>query len=254
MSPGTYRRDLLLHLVRRDFVLRYKRSALGILWSLLVPLAQLLVLAFVFSRIVPLHIEDYPAFLFAGLLPWTWFSACVGSAGGIFYNNRDLMFQPNFDPVILVAVNTLSNLLLYLAALPILMAFLLWYGRPINWALTAWPILVLVEAILISGLSLVIATLNVHYRDVEHSVSIALVLLFFMTPVFYQPEAISGPLVLIFGLNPVAELLRDYREIFFYGRWPSWTSVLGLGLFSIMTCLAGYVVYRSQLPRVMDEL
>ncbi len=254
MSHAAYRRDLLLHLVRRDFVLRYKRSALGVLWSLLVPLAQLLVLALIFGRIVPLHIEAYPAFLFAALLPWTWFSACVGSAGGIFYNNRDLMFQPNFDPVILVAVNTLSNLLLYLAALPILMAFLLWYGRPLGWPLMAWPILILIQAIFIAGLSLMIATLNVYYRDVEHAVSIALVLLFYVTPVFYRPEAISGPLTLIFKLNPVAELLTSYRDIFFYGRWPSWTSLLSLGLFSIMTCLVGYVVYRSQLPRVMDEL
>ena len=161
MHPLKYQRDLLLHLVKRDFALRYKRSALGILWSLLVPLAQLLVLAFIFGKIVPLKIDDYPAFLFTALLPWTWFSACLASAGGIFYNNRDLMFQPNFDPVILVVVNTLSNLAIYLAALPILMVLLLLYGRPPTGVLLFWPFLVLIQGILITGLSLIIATLNV---------------------------------------------------------------------------------------------
>jgi lipopolysaccharide transport system permease protein len=249
-----YRWDLLLHLVKRDFLLRYKRSALGVLWSLLVPLAQLLVLTFIFGRVVPLNIEAYPAFLFASLLPWTWFSASLWSAGGIFYTNRDLMFQPNFDPVVLVAVNTLSNLLLYMAALPILVALLIWYGRPLTWALITWPVLILIQAVFITGLSLVISTVNVYYRDVEHCVGIGLLLLFYLTPIFYRSEAISGHLAMVFILNPVAELVVNYREIFFYGRWPTWPSLLGLGLFSLGMGVVGYGVYRAQLPRVMDEL
>ena len=81
MNSLAYRLDLILHLVWRDFVLRYKGSVLGVLWYLLPPLTQLLVLVFLFGRVVPLNIEAYPAFVFCGLLPWTWFGTCLGSAG-----------------------------------------------------------------------------------------------------------------------------------------------------------------------------
>lgn len=254
MRPLKYQLDLLLHLVKRDFLLRYKRSALGILWSLLVPLAQLLVLTFIFTKIVPLNIKDYPAFLFSALLPWTWFSTCLGSAGRIFYDNRDLMFQPNFDPFVLVVVNTLSNLLIYLAALPILTALLLWCGRFPTGALSFWPFLLLIQGLLTMGLSLIIATLNVFYRDVEHSVGIALLLLFYMTPVFYGADAISGPLSMVYTINPIAGLITQYREIFFLGRNPDMVSFGSLSLFSLFMAVMGYTIYRRQLPRVIDEI
>lgn len=254
MHPLKYQRDLLFHLVRRDFVLRYKRSALGVLWSLLVPLAQLLVLAFIFTRIVPLKIEDYPAFLFSALLPWTWFSTCLGTAGRIFYDNRDLMFQPNFDPFVLVVVNTLSNLLIYVAAIPILLALLLLYGRPLTGTLSFWPFLVLIQMVFTIGLSLIIATYNVFYRDMEHSVGIALLLLFYMTPVFYPVDAISGPLRMVYTLNPVSGLITHYRAIFFFGQNPDMVSLWSMGLFSFFTGVMGYAIYRRQLPRVIDEI
>lgn len=254
MHPLKYQRDLLLHLVKRDFVLRYKRSALGVLWSLLVPLAQLLVLVFIFTRIVPLKIEDYPAFLFSALLPWTWFSTCLGSAGSIFYDNRDLMFQPNFDPFVLVVVNILSNLLIYLTALPVLMVLLLLYGRTPTSALLFWPFLVLIQGCLTVGLSLIIATLNVFYRDVEHSIGVALLLLFYMTPVFYEAETISGHLSIIYTINPISGLITHYRAIFFFGRNPEMVSLWFLSLFSLFVAVVGYTIYRHQLPHVIDEI
>jgi lipopolysaccharide transport system permease protein len=91
MAPIMYRRDLMAHLVRRDFALRYHDSTLGVLWSLLHPLAQLLVLVCLFQSVIPLGIEAYPAFVFSALLPWSWFITSVGSAGGLFSGSRDLL-------------------------------------------------------------------------------------------------------------------------------------------------------------------
>lgn len=117
MNLLAYRLDLITHLVWRDFLLHYKTSALGILWSLIPPLAQLLVLVFLFRRVVPLHVEAYPAFVFSGLLSWIWFSACLGSAGYVFVNHRDLVRRPNFEPWTLIVVNTFSNLANYLTSM-----------------------------------------------------------------------------------------------------------------------------------------
>jgi ABC-type polysaccharide/polyol phosphate export permease len=103
----------------------------------MLPLCQLLVLVFVFRKVVPLNIEDYPAFVFAALLPWIWFSTCLGSAGTLFINNRDLIRKPDFSPSTLVIVDTLSNLLSYLMFLPVLFVTLLIYHRAMTLSLCA---------------------------------------------------------------------------------------------------------------------
>jgi len=249
-----YNIGLVRHLVRRDFVLNYRRSALGLLWSLLLPLGHLVVLVFVFAEIVPLDIEAYPAFLFSALLPWTWFSTSVNAAGRLFLNNRDLLRRPNFAPATLMVVSALSNLLTYLAALPVLVAILAWYGRTLTPAVAALVVLLPVEGVLIVGLGLVVATLNVFYRDVEYIVSVLLWLLFYLTPVFYRlPQGLrwAGSL---YVANPMAALIEGYRRVFFEGHLPDWNRLVVAGLMSVGAAALGYAVYRLRKHDLVDAL
>ena len=103
--------ELTWHLIKRDFYLRHTGSALGVLWSLLIPLAQLGVLSFTFSSVIRVDIADYPAFVFSALLPWTWFSSSLSGAGHLFFTHRDLLRRPAFPPSALIIVNTLSHLI-----------------------------------------------------------------------------------------------------------------------------------------------
>ena len=215
-----YYLDLITHLVKRDFILRFKGSSLGFLWSLLLPLAQLLVLVFLFQKVVPLGIDNYPAFVFSALLSWTWFSNCLSADGNLFIGNRDLVRRPNFEPSVLIAVNTLSNLLIYLLALPILFTMLILYGRDITPSLLILPLLVVIQSILTIGLGLIVATLNVFYRDTQQIVSVSIMLLFYLTPVFYRSDMVSPSYSFLYILNPVAVLIQSYRAIFFYGSFP----------------------------------
>ena len=106
--------DLIMHLSKRNFVLQYKGSVLGIFWSLIFPLFQLLTLMFVFGKVIPLNITDYPAFVFAALLPWNWFSNSIISASSVLIRNRDLVRRPNFAPSMLLISDALTNLLTFL--------------------------------------------------------------------------------------------------------------------------------------------
>jgi ABC-type polysaccharide/polyol phosphate export permease len=234
--------------------LHYTGSVLGVLWSVAFPLIQLLVFVFLFGRVVPLDIEDYPAFVFCALLPWTWFSSSAGSAGGLFISNRDLLRRPNFAPATLIVVNTLSNLLTYLVSLPLLLGLLAWHGRPPTMAVVAFPLLVLFQGILLVGLGLAIATLNVFYRDVGHLTTVALSLLFYLIPIFYRPLGLGGAYSELLLWNPIARLIQSYREIFFYQRAPDWQSMAFCGLASLFAAGAGYWIYRRQRPHVMDAL
>ncbi len=254
MNSVQYQFDLISHLVWRDFTLRYKRSVLGVLWSFLPPLAQLIVLVFLFEKVIPLNIDAYPVFVFSALLPWVWFSACLNSAGNLFVSNRDLFRRPNFNPSILIIVNTLSNLINYLIFVPFLSILLLSYGRSLNSSLFFLPLLVLIQTILVLGLSWIIATWNVIFRDVQYIVSIALMLLFYLTPVFYAPEAIGEKYRILFRLNPVAILIQSYRTILFYGLSPEWESLVMAAVISIFFLCLGYFVYWRQLDHLYDMI
>jgi lipopolysaccharide transport system permease protein len=242
------------HLVRRDFRLRYQGSTLGLAWSLLLPLTQLVVLVFLFERVVPLGIAGYPAFVFSGLLPWTWFSGCIAGAGTLFLGNRDLVRRPDFDPIVIVLVSTLSNLLGYLVGVPILLAVCAAYGAPVTPALLALPGLLLIEGVLILGLSLVIATLNVFYRDVQHIAGVALTLLFYLTPVFYRGPEAGERLQLLFTLSPIAVVVQAHRAIFLQGELPGVGALLTAALTSTLVCAFGYALYRRQQHDIVDAI
>lgn len=249
-----HRLELLRHLVGRDFRLRYHGAALGILWSVLLPLTQLLVLVFLFQRVVPLGIEGYPAFVYSGLLPWAWFSASLGAAGGLFVGNRDLVRRPDFPVGLLVVVNVLSNLLVYLVSLPLLLALTLAYGKMPGPTLAALPVLVAIEAGLLVGLGLLVATANVFYRDVQHLVTVALSLLFYLTPVFYRSEQVGAAAGVVLRLNPVAALVVAHRSVCFEGTWPPPEALVGGFLVSALALVSGWLIHRRHVAELVDRL
>jgi ABC-type polysaccharide/polyol phosphate export permease len=249
-----YQLDLVGHLTRRDFLLSYRGSALGIAWSLLLPLAQLLILVFVFENVVPLHLEAYPAFVFSALLPWTWFSSSLTASSALFVANRDLLRRPGFTPAMLVVVTALSNLILFVVALPVLIAILAWYRRVWMGTLVLLPVLVLVQGLLIVGIGLAVASLNVLYRDVQYVVGVALTLLFYLTGVFYEPSVAPAGYRIVFLLNPMASLVQGYRAIFFTGVAPDWRRVELAAVASVVVAAAGWAIYRRYRDELVDLL
>ena len=246
--------DLTWHLVQRDFTLRYKGSVLGIFWVLAVPLMQLMTMVFVFKKVIPLHIDAYPAFVFTALLPWTWFSSSLSKAGSLFIGNRDLLRLPNFRPVILIIVNTISNLLLYLCVLPLVFLTLYVYGHSPSWTFSYVPLLMLVESLLIIGLSLMIATWNVFYRDVQQIVGVLVTLLFWITPIFYRARQVDPEYQSLYAVNPIAVLITNYREVMFYSHPLNWNSFFYSFAVSLGIAVVGYIVYNRQLHQAVDAL
>jgi ABC-type polysaccharide/polyol phosphate export permease len=250
---GAQRLELLTHLVRRDFRLRYHGSLLGVLWIVLQPLVQLMILVFLFQRVVPLGIEAYPAFVFSGLLPWAWFSTSLGAAGGLFVGNRDLVRRPGFAPAVLVLVNVLSNFLVYLASLPLLVVLLVAYGRMPGPSLVLLPLVLGLEGVLVIGLGLAVATLNVFYRDVQQLAAVALSLLFYLTPVFYRAEQAGGAAHLVFAANPMAAVVAAHRALWL-GTPPPWAALAGAAAVTALAAGLGGLVYRRLADELVDRL
>jgi len=112
----------------------------------------------------------------------------------------------------------------------------------------------LLQSILIQGLSLIIATWNVFYRDIQQIVGVLLGLLFWMTPVFYRANSADSKYQFLFDVNPIAVLIKSYRDILFYSQVPEWGSILYAAIFSFIVWILGYFVYSRQLHKVIDAL
>jgi lipopolysaccharide transport system permease protein len=247
-------RDVLRALVSRDFKLRYKRSFLGIAWSLMVPLAQLVVMYIVFQEVIPIQIPHFTVFLFTGILPWTWFQTSLLSASGTFVDSRELVKQVGFPVAVLPTISVFSQLIHFMLALPILAAFLIADGSHFTIALVALPLVIAIQFLLTVSLAYVFATIQVTFRDIQHLLGIVLFLMFYLTPIFYEVSNVPAKYKIIYQLNPMVPLLNAYRSIFIAGQFPDPQPLLILTAISAGILSAGYLVFHSARERFVEEL
>jgi lipopolysaccharide transport system permease protein len=246
--------DLLRELVQRDIRLRYKRSVLGVFWSLLNPLLQLLVFTLVFGVLLPLDIPNYPLFLFVGLLAWNWFQASLTEATGAIVDNRDLIRRPGFSTTILPAVAVTTNLVHYLMALPVLLVFLWLSDVPFTALVLLLPLILVVQFIVTLSLAYVLAALNVSFRDVRYLLGVALLLGFYLSPVFYNPEFIPPRLQAWYHLNPMVTLIESYRDVLLYGVMPQWGWLLLLAGAGLAALALGMGFFKRMSIHFAEEL
>jgi len=253
-SQRTQRWDLLWALIARDIKLRYRGSLLGVLWTLVNPVAELLVLLFVFGTVLHLRIPNFGAYLFLGLIVYGWFQTSVSFATNAVVGNRDLVRRPGVPTVLLPVVTVASNLVHFLLSLPILLGLLLLNHTPITAATVSLPLVIAVQFLLILGFSYPVATLHVWFRDTQHLLRLALQLLFYLTPVFYEVSDVPARVKWIYQVNPLAHMVAVYRSVLLQGEWPSAGSLIYLTLFSSVLLAAGIASFRRASHRFPDEL
>lgn len=249
-----YLRDLLRELVARELKLRYKESILGIAWSLLNPLLQLLVFSVVFRLILPLNIPNYAAYLFVGLLVWNWFQASLVSAATAIVDGRSLIKRPGFPIAILPIVTVMANLIHFLLALPVLVLFLLLTGVTFQASILLLPAVILVQFLLTLSLSYFLATFHVSFRDTQHLVGVLLMFLFYLSPIFYDASAIPPDYQFIYRLNPILHLLEAYRAVLIQGTLPSTMPLAILTLASTVLLILGYRLFLNASYSFVEEL
>lgn len=246
--------DLLVELVGRDMKIRYKRSVLGIAWSLLNPLLQLCVFVIVFQHVLPLDIPNYPLFVFIGLLVWSWFQSALMAATTSIVDNRELIKQPHFPAAILPVVMVITNWIHFVLALPILFGMLALSDLPFVPVMLLLPLLMLIQALLIVSASYFLAALHVTFRDTQYLLGVFLLMGFYLTPIFYDFSVIQGPYRFFLQLNPVLQLVEAYRAILLHGELPPVTPLLLMGLLSGALLLWGYRLFTHSSYTFVEEL
>jgi lipopolysaccharide transport system permease protein len=252
-------RGLVQSLVARELKARYRGSVLGFFWSFINPLLLLLIYTFVFRYIIesraPKH-EPYALFMFCGILPWSWFSASLTESSNALIAGGNLIKKVLFPAEILPIVTVLANMVHFFLGLPILGAFLIYYGRPLNLGELLWfPAVVGVQLVLTLGLALVLSALTVHFRDLRDILANVLTFWFFATPIIY-PMLLAGPLERrLLNLNPFTHLAISYQEILFYeGPFGHWKWLLALGAGSLGLLLSGFFVFDRLRDSFAEEV
>ncbi len=223
-------RSLLSTLVVRELKARYRGSFLGYFWSLVNPLLLLAVYSFVFTYIFTPKFADeanpYPLFLMCGLFPWIWVSTSLLEGTDSLLSGAGLIRKAVFPAEILPMVFVLSNLVHFLFALPVLAAGLLWghlSGFPVGgWGAVWLPLIIGLEFLVVGGLTLGLAALNVHFKDVKDILTNVLSVLLYLTPVLFPLSFIKvawGHWA-IRWLNPFAPFSTAFQEVLFNGLQP----------------------------------
>jgi lipopolysaccharide transport system permease protein len=245
--------ELALHLTARELHTRHRWTLLGWAWPLARQLAQLAVLVFVFSSVLDLGIENYPVFVFAGLVCFTWFSAGIADAAGCLVAKRHLVLQPRFPAAVLPIVAVAVPLVDVLLAVPVLGAMLAVSGD-LTWHFALLPLLAAIQLVLMAGMAWIVAPATAFLRDVPNVVGVGLLLLFYVTPVFYDLSRVPDHLHWVLRLNPLTTLVEAYRDVLIHGRVPAPGELALLAAGSALLAIAGFALFRRLEPRMVDEL
>ena len=246
--------DLLCILTQEQITLQYKRTWLGIIWSLLNPLLLACIFYIAFTIVLKVKSEEFSLFLLSGLFPWTWFNSSVSASTVSLISNKSLIKKFPFPKPFLLISGILSEGVHFLFSLPIILLLGWYYGKSPDWTwLVGIPILLLTQFVITLGVSLAVSVINVYFRDFQFVVNFVLNLLFWLTPIIYQFETIPEayrPLFLY--VNPLTSLIISWRELFLLNRI-RWDLFLLALLGSFVVLLLGLLIYQKFNKRV-DEL
>jgi ABC-type polysaccharide/polyol phosphate export permease len=238
-------RALIMALVGRHLNSRYRGSVLGFVWSFLNPLCLIAVYALVFKYYIRFDtVEHYTLFLFAGLLPWIWFSSGLLEATASISSGGSLITKAMFPPHILPAVAVFTNLANFIFAVPLLLGLMLLSGVSPSVGLLFLPVIILVELIFLIGLGFAFAALNVHYRDIQHILGNLLTLWFFLTPVIYPASNVPEKVKFTLYLNPVALFTQMYQEVVLDGVLPNFNLLFIATVISLFTFVVGNSIFN----------
>ena len=249
-------RQLIAALTARDLKARYRGSILGFFWSLANPLLLLAVYTLVFTKFFPQQVvQPYPLFLFAGILPWTFFAAAVLESTSSISANAGLIKKVMFPAEALPLVVVLSHLVHFALAIPILLAAVAAFAVMGKFTISATmllaPVLMLLQTMFVAGIAMTVSSASVLFRDLRDIVSNLMQLGFFVTPIIYLIDNIeSRALRALLRINPMTPFVVAYQDIFFFGRLPNLSDSVLIVAYAFGSLLLGFFVF----DRLRDTL
>lgn len=246
---------LMSQLISRDFKVKYKRSVLGVVWSLLYPVLMMAVMAMVFSQMFRFQVEgiNYLVYLMTGIIMFQYFSEASNTAMTSVVGNFGLLnkvYIPKYifplAKCLFVGINFVLTLIPWFILIILTQFGLGTYPASINWYYLLLPYIFLCLFIFTVGMGLFLSCISVFLRDVFYIYGIILTIWQYFTPVFYTIEILPPSLQSLFKFNPLYQFITAAREIVLYGRCPSITSIVVMGVMAVGTLLIGGFIFKKK--------
>jgi len=260
-------KDLIFQLAFRDLKLLYRRPFLGFLWMLVIPLTTAIIYKILFSDFMHASSGKYPFFihLLTALLPWNYFAASVSQSSTRILASKKIIGQMSFPKYLLPLSTVLVNLIIFLPTLIVLMGSLIAFKVSLSAWIVFLPAVVLIQTCLIIGVSFIVSSLQVIYRDTEYFIQIFITALFFLTPGVYTLSDLTGRanpiLVKIYMLNPLVGILNLYRIVLIKGYWsdlPGEVNFLNTFVYPVLWAVfilfLGYYVFKKYEKSFFDHV
>ena len=253
-------RGFVFSSIRREFQARYRNSLLGALWTVLNPLAMILVYTLVFSQLMRSRLPGvdnhlaYGFYLCAGFLVWGLFTEITGRSQSMFLDNANLIKKLSFPKLCLPLIVVLNALLNFVIIFALFLGFLLAVGLFPGWVALAMLPVLLIQVMFAIGLGIVLGVFNVFFRDVGQLFAVVINFWFWFTPIVYPANTLPAELQTWLTLNPMAALVGAYQQIFVHGHAPDWASLAPVTVLAVVLCALGAQLFRRHAGEMVDEL
>ncbi len=240
-------RELLKSNIKKEIRGKYKGSTLGVLWSFINPLLQVVVYAIVFRYIMRFQIPNYTQFIICGIIPWTFFTNVINQGTTTVRANAGIIKKVYFPREILPISVAVSGLINFLISCIIVLIFCV----PVvglSWHLVFVPLIALIQSMFTLGLVFALSAINIYVKDVEYIVTFILNMLFYGTTILYDASMFaSAPAILmtLVKMNPLTVIIGEFRSVFLYHEVPALMPMLIVGLLSFAVLLIGYQIFRK---------
>lgn len=246
--------------VKREFQSKYRNSLLGAAWTVINPLAMIVVYTVIFSQVMRAKLPGvdhgfaYSIYLCAGSLTWGLFAEIVGRGQNIFLDNANLLKKISFPRMSLPVIAVLNALVNFGIIFGLFLVFLLISGFWPGWASVALIPVLVIQLLFAVGLGMSLGVLNVFFRDVGQFFGIFVQFWFWFTPVVYPASILPERIKPLMGLNPMFPLVKAYQGIFVNGQWPDWASLAYPLVLGLLLCALGLRLFRQHAGEMVDEL
>ncbi len=253
-------RGFVLGSVRREFQSKYTNAMLGAVWSLLAPLAMILVYTVIFAEIMHSKLPGsegrfaYGIYLCAGILSWGMFAEIVTRGQNVFLEHANLIKKVSFPRICLPLIVVLNALVNFGIIFGLFLAFLLISGNFPGLVFIALVPVLLLQVLLAIGLAMVAGVLNVFFRDVGQFVTIAIQFWFWFTPIVYPVSILPDNVRPLLAFNPMAQLIGAWQAVLVKGVQPDWSGLAPVLLLALLLCGFGLRLFRKRAGEMVDEL
>ena len=246
--------DLVRELVQRDLKLKYRRSFLGYLWSVLNPLLIMIVLTVVFSNLFNKSIKNFPVYLFTGRMLYDFLKASTTNAMKSVTGNAALLkkvYIPKYIFTFAKVTSCMVDMVLSMGALLIVMVVT---RAPFYWQFLLCPVVILQLYIFCCGLGFLLAELTVFFRDMQYIYNAVLTAWLYLTPIMYSVDIVPDRLKPIFYMNPMTPIIVAYRDVLYYGSIPHLGTLAHGFILGVVMLVVGYFVFRRLQKHFAEEL